>query len=427
MYDRRDLLQAHRLVTHRMSQALLCGEPDSRNRPLRRMYTASASSLLLGVIAAGVFGVLGILLPGRAAGLNQPGTLVVDSDTATAYVPCGRGELCPALNFASALLALDSPGAIRRVTVRQAALAGYVIGPPVGIAGLPPSLPAASALVRGPWSVCAKGGATVLVGGVSTRGRELGPSGAALVSAGGGEWLLWHSARLAIRPAVAQTLFGAGPAAVPLAWLDSLPRGPDFAAPALPGAGQTVTGPSGTPAPVGQVYVQQSPLQYYVLTADGRLSAVTPVAAALLERVAGAQPGQPVSSSSAASDLGGTTVQTPGLPTTVPRLAGASPALCAVYRGSAGPTVTVGGTVPSGGGTSGAVRAWFPPGGGALVRSAHGWLLLAGAHRYPVASAAAAQALGYDLGRDAVALPASVTDLLAPGPALQIMAKEPAS
>ena len=99
MYDRRDLLQAHRLMTHRMSQALLCGEPDSRNRPLRRMYTASASSVLLGVIAAGVFGVLGLLLPGRATGLNQPGTLVVDADTATAYVPCARGELCPAMNL----------------------------------------------------------------------------------------------------------------------------------------------------------------------------------------------------------------------------------------------------------------------------------------------------------------------------------------
>jgi type VII secretion protein EccB len=427
MYDRRDLLQAHRLVTHRMSQALLCGEPDSRNRPLRRMYTASASSLLLGVIAAGVFGVLGTLLPGHATGLNQPGTLVVDTDTATAYVPCARGELCPAMNFASALLALDAPGTIRRVTVRQAALAGYVIGPPVGIAGLPPSLPAESALVRGPWAVCAKGGATVRVGGVSTRGRELGPSGAALVSAGGGEWLLWHSTRLAIRPAVAQTLFGADPAAVPLAWLDSLPRGPDFAAPALPGAGQTVTGPSGTPAPVGQVYVQQSPLQYYALTGDGRLAAVTPVAAALLERAAGAQPGQPVSTSSAASDLGGTTVLTPGLPTTVPRLAGASPVLCAVYRAGSGPALTVGGVVPSGGTTSGAVRTWFPPGGGALVRSAHGWLLLADAHRYPVGSAAAAQALGYDLGRDAVALPPSVTGLLAPGPALRITAKTPAS
>ena len=77
--------------------------------------------------------------------------------------------------------------------------------------------------------------------------------------------------------------------------------------------------------------------------------------------------------------------------------------------------------------TSGDVRAWFPPGGGALVRSAHEWFLLAGAHRYLVESTAAAQALGYDVGRDAVPLPASVTDLLAPGPALDLAAaKSPA-
>ena len=293
MHDHRDLLQAHRLMTHRMSQALLCGEPDSRNRPLRRMYAASACAVLVGVIAAGVFAALGVFLPrsGHVTGLNQPGTLVVDTDTMTAFVPCAGGELCPAVNFASALLALDSPGATRRVAVTTAALAGYAIGPAVGIAGLPPMLPAASALVHGPWSVCTVGGATVLVGGMSTGGRALGPSDAALVSAEGGEWLLWDSTRLAIQPAVAQTLFDTGPVSVPLAWLDSLPRGPDFAAPELPGAGQLVAGPSGADSVAGQVYVQQSPPQFYVLTASGRLAPVTAVAAALLERVPGAQPG----------------------------------------------------------------------------------------------------------------------------------------
>jgi type VII secretion protein EccB len=429
MHDHRDLLQAHRLMTHRMSQALLCGEPDSRNRPLRRMYAASACAVLVGVIAVGVFAALGLFLPrsGHVAGLNRPGTLVVDTDTMTTFVPCAGGELCPAVNFASALLALDSPGATRRVAVTTGALAGYAIGPTVGIAGLPLMLPAAAALVRGPWSVCAAGGTTVLVGGVSTRGRALGPSAAALVSAGDGEWLVWDSTRLAIQPDVAQTLFAAGPVSVPLAWLDSLPRGPDFAAPALPGIGEAVTGPSGVAAVAGQVYVQQSPPQSYVLTADGRLAPVTAVVAALLERVPGAQPAQQVSPSMAAADLGGTAVRAGGLPATVPRIAAASSALCASYGTGPGPAMTVGGTVPSGGATAGDVRTWFPPGGGALVRSAHGWFLLVGAHRYQVQSAAAAQALGYDLGRDAVPLPARVTDLLGPGPALDLAAaKSPA-
>jgi len=151
------------------------------------------------------------------------------------------------------------------------------------------------------------------------------------------------------------------------------------------------------------------------------------VAAALLERVPGAQSAQPISPSMAASDLGRVAVQTGGLPATVPRIAGASSALCAVYRAGSGPVVTAGGVVPSGGGTSGALRAWFPPGGGALVRSAQGWFLLAGPHRYLVPSAEAAQALGYDPDRDAVQLPASVTDLLTPGPALDpAAAKAPA-
>jgi Type VII secretion system ESX-1, transport TM domain B len=195
----------------------------------------------------------------------------------------------------------------------------------------------------------------------------------------------------------------------------------------LPGAGQLVTGPSGADAVAGQVYVQQSPPQFYVLTDGGRLAPVTAVAAALLERVPGAQPAQPISPSMAASDLSSAGVQTGRLPATVPRIAAVSPALCAVYGTGPGPAMTVGGTVPAGGATAGGVRAWFPPGGGALVRSAHGSFLLAGAHRYPVQSAAAAQALGYDLGRDAVPLPASVTDLLAPGPALDLAAaKSPA-
>jgi hypothetical protein len=59
MPDRKNLLQAHRLMTRRASLALLCGEPDSPNQPLRRMNTATITSIMAGVIVAAVFGVLG--------------------------------------------------------------------------------------------------------------------------------------------------------------------------------------------------------------------------------------------------------------------------------------------------------------------------------------------------------------------------------
>ena len=63
MQNRKDLLQAHRLMTRRASLALICGEPDSPNQPLRRLNIAAISSALAGVIVAGVFGVLGLLAP----------------------------------------------------------------------------------------------------------------------------------------------------------------------------------------------------------------------------------------------------------------------------------------------------------------------------------------------------------------------------
>jgi type VII secretion protein EccB len=272
--NRKDLLQAHRLMTQRSALALICGEPDSPNQPLRRLNLGTISSLLVGAIAVGVFGVLGLIAPGSATGLTRAGTLVIDSASATAYVPCDSGKLCPALNEASALLALDS-AQVHRVTVSQSSLSHYEIGPTIGVAGLPQDLPAASDLVAGPWSVCAASGATTLVGGRSVGGTALGGASAALVSTSqGGDWVLWNGQRLLIQPQVAQTLFPATQVqTVPLAWLDALPQGPDFAAPQIQGQGTTVPGPGGTPAPAGQVYGQAAgggaAAQYYVLLASG--------------------------------------------------------------------------------------------------------------------------------------------------------------
>ena len=164
MPSHRDLLQAHRLMTQRSALALISGEPDSPHQPLRRLNVGTISSLLAGAIAAAVFAVLGLISPGSGAtgsatGLTQAGTLVVDSASATAYVPCDRGKLCPALNYTSALLALDS-ASVRRVEVSPAALAHYSLGPTIGVAGLPQNLPVPQNLVTGP------------VGGLRDHGRH---------------------------------------------------------------------------------------------------------------------------------------------------------------------------------------------------------------------------------------------------------------
>ena len=476
MQNRKDLLQAHRLMTQRSALALICGEPDSPNQPLRRLNLGTISSVLVGAIAAGVFAVLGLIAPGSASGLTRPGTLVIDSATATAYVPCDGGKLCPALNEASALLALDS-ASVRRVNASQASLSHYSIGPTIGVAGLPQDLPAAGDLVSGPWAVCAASGVTTLVGGRSVGGTALGATSAELATTGRGEWVLWNGARLLIDPQVAQTLFPAMQVqTIPLAWLDALPQGPDFTAPQIPGQGAVVTGPGGAPATAGQVYSQPSAggaaAQYYVLLASGKLAQISATQAQLLEREPGAPAQRPISPSMATGDLSGTPIPAGGLPSTVPALAPVTSALCVRYGPGLQRQIITGGTVPTGatptagtatgttaagatatgatpsgatsagatsagatsaGATSaGATSAtavsqvWLPPAHGALVGAAPGstasgvtsYFLVTGATRYALSSQGVAAVLGYDLKTQATVLPAALLDLLPSGPAL---------
>ena len=136
MQTRRDLLQAHRLMTQRAALALLQAEPEpparaaapGQRRPdLQRPGRGDRGGRLRGV---GAF-----LAPGHAQGLTSPGTLIIDSQTGTSYNPwCQHGKLCPVVNYASARLALGTSSPDQR-TVSQASLAHYPRGPLIGIPG----------------------------------------------------------------------------------------------------------------------------------------------------------------------------------------------------------------------------------------------------------------------------------------------------
>jgi type VII secretion protein EccB len=446
VHNRKDLLQAHRLMTQRAALALVCGEPDSPNQPLRRLNTATVSSVLAGAIAAAVFGVLGLLSPGAVSGLTNPGTLVIDKDTATPYVPCGSGQLCPALNYASALLALDG-SSVNRVDVSQASLSHYSIGPAIGIVGLPQDLPTPADLIRGPWSVCAAGEVSTLVGGRSVGGAALTPGQAVLAMAGpstalsarsarqGGDWVLWNGERLSIRQPVMQVLLGTNVQVVPAPWLDAIPQGPNFAAPTINGLRNLVRGPSGAPARVGQVYFVQgtggAATKNFVLEANGRLATVTDVQAALLELEIGAR-AQSISLSTAGSHVSGTVVPDNGLPAEIPALPAMTSPLCVTYGPGLSPRITTGGAVPPGAvpvnaAGAGIGQVWLPPDHGALIGAAPStdqpgtvtaWFLVTGATRYALPNLSVASALGYNLGAEQTVLPASVLELLPQGPVM---------
>jgi type VII secretion protein EccB len=458
MQTRRDLLQAHRLMTQRAALALLQAEPDPPDRPLRRLNVGLICSVLVAVIVAAAFGVWGILAPGHAQGLTSPGTLIIDSQTGTSYIWCQHRKLCPVVNYASARLALGTSSPDQR-TVSQASLAQYPRGPLIGIPGLPEPLPAPGMLAGQPWSVCVKTVSdqatlqrqttTTLVGGRPVGGRPIAAASALLVTSAGRDWVLWDGQRLMIPRAMQQNVLTAlaaagSPAGVPATWLNAFPQGPDFAPPRIAGFGRRVPGPGGGTARIGQVFTTTpaagGPPQYFVLRRDG-LEPVTRTEAALLNAARGQVPQGAVAPSVVADDRAGASMSAAGLPQRMPSLVGYDPAapLCVVYSGPAsargsGGRLTVGGTVPAGGlpdGVAGShTQIDLPPGKATLAgvvpgpaasgngAAVTGYFLISGGRRYGLASPGVAAMLGYQLKAQRTLVPASVLDLIPLGPAL---------
>lgn len=458
MQSRKDLLHAHRLMTQRVGLALLQAEPDPPDRPMRRLNVGMFSSILVAVMVAAVFGIWGLLSPGSAQGLTGAGVLIIDNQTGTNYIWCQGGKLlCPVLNYTSARLALRSATPDQRL-VSQGSLARYPRGPMIGIPGLPP-LPDATMLTGAPWSVCVQQATnpatlqqrtvTTLAGGRGVGGRALAAGKALLVQAGGNDWVIWKGQRLPVPPGTQTnvlTALGATaqrPEAMPSAWLNAFPQGPAFAPPHVPGFGRRVGGPGRAPARVGQVFAATAAgaaQRYYVMLGNG-LAQITQTEAALLDAVPHEPAQTPVSPSAVAGDLAPHGLPASGLPTHTPVVvpySGSTP-LCVVYtgRGTAGPQVTVGGTVPGNAtataGSGGLDRVSLPPGSAALVGvvagsqaggasgqppAVSGYYLLAGGHRYGLSSPSVAAILGYDLAKQRTLLPAGVMDLVPLGPAL---------
>src|SRR5260370_21479112 len=247
MQSRRDLFQAHRLMTQRASLALLRGEPDIPDQPLRRLNVAAFSSVLVAAIGTVRFFIWGLLGHGGSAVRNQPGTLVIDKQTGTPFVFCEGGrDLCPVVNYASARLALQS-SSVAQQTVSQASLAKFRRGPLIGIPGLPQPLPQSGLLIRQPWSVCtqtALGGSgeqttTTLAVGVPIGGSPLAGS-ELLAPAQGPDRVVWNGPPMPIPPSSLQARPSPSPTPMPAVWLDALPQGPALAPPPAPAPGETL-------------------------------------------------------------------------------------------------------------------------------------------------------------------------------------------
>ncbi|NJP98244.1 type VII secretion protein EccB [Nonomuraea sp. FMUSA5-5] len=457
MQTNKDLYQAHRLMQQRLGMALLQAEPDVPESPMRRQNIATFGGILVGVLVMAVFGIWGLVRPGNATKLTDPGQLLIEEGSGAKFVYSEQQRrLLPVANYVSARLVLD-PGGFTTRSVSPASLAELPRGPIIGIPGAPDALPAKEKLVKTPWSVCVtevvdgagtRKSYTTLVGGQDVGGRQVGRD-AMVVTAGQGSWLIWGDRRMRVSTAGARAL-NAQPRQVPAAWLNALPAGHDFKAPDVPGRGRKVRADGKVTAVVGQVFtvaaLPGTPARWYVLLDDG-LAPITEVQARLLledpasKKAYGKRPVQAITIDAASANASPSrqTIMDTTLPTTMPKVIsvpGTVP-LCAVYpktaAGSVAAKVTVGSRIAIPTPTSSAVQGQYdqvmlPPGSAVVagvlpgegqlgaVSSALSLITDQGV-RFQVPSADVLGRLGYDAG-DIAPVPASIIHAIPQGPAL---------
>jgi type VII secretion protein EccB len=457
--SRRDQAQAYRFVLHRVQAALLQGDGDAPEPPLRRIGIATFVSVMIAVLVVAGFGIVGLLKPGGKQGWQDQGVLVVEKETGTRFVyDPNDGALHPVLNYTSARLILNSDNVTVKLFSRKS-LAGGPRGAPRGLPNLPDALPDAGGMINGPWTICSgANGATapplsVSVGftGAGTRVDNTKallvqiaqPSGPPTI------YLVWNDTRLQVRdPATALPVLNYQNAkllTVADTWLNSVPPGPDLVAPALPNRG-TVTAYQmpGRVLRVGQVLKVGSEGglhdQYWAVLSDG-LAPVTPTAALLLlvdpatraaypDRPPGAIQIQPAEISHTSARA----VVPDGFPNEVPTLDNFlvtdNQVVCAAYTSGASDAVRVSvepqppgqrpGSGPVGNGT-----VLMSPGKGAIIRrqphpgqsSDATYLVTDTGAIFPVPSGEVLGVLGYG-GVTPVSVPGGVVDLMPRGPAL---------
>ncbi len=455
MQTRRDLYQAHKLMMQRVGLALLQGEPDIAESPMRRLSVAAFSGAMVAVLIAAIFGIIGFIHPGGARDLDKGGMIIIEKETGTKYVYNTKLKAMePVLNYASAKLALDMDAPPQRV-VSRSSLSKYTRGPLIGIQNAPDSLPDTKHLVKKPWSVCVRTDTTTnngtrpvssLVAGEKVGGKDIGDQ-AVLVKANNVFYVIWHGQRMrtTLSENQAGNVFRATPVPVSQTWINQVDEGPDFVAPLVshPGAPKRDVAPN---ARVGQVYVtSENGNTYYELTSMGfaRISeSQKTLLLADAHTKSKAYPGQtvaPITTQLSTVNAEPTTaLLNAKLPPTIPNFVSWDPTtpLCAVYAhtsdGVTSAQITTGGTVPHVADaqpqeTAALDQVVLPPGGAALIGLLPGagqlsavntWYIVNDAGIcFQLSSQDTAKKLGYDTN-DAAPLPKTILSLIPTGPLL---------
>jgi len=457
---RRDQVQAYFFVVGRLVSALVRGEPDAPETPLRRFSTGTFGGAMLAVILVAGVGVFGFISPGGSKKFEEPKTIIVEKETGNRFLLVD-GTLRPVLNFASALLINGAEAKV--ASVARKSLAGLPHGLPIGIPGAPDSLPEAGKLTGDPWLACSptvtddtgtqRAVVTLQVGGGAAVTGLPADKAVLVRTPDQTTFLAWQDRRLRFAQRSALVALGYGNARafdVAPAWINALPVGKDLRPPDIAGRGQPGPDIDGRPTRVGQVFTTSTAggQDYFLLLPDG-LSAASRTDAALVlgdPASAAAYPGQQVvagqlsAAAVAAAPRSATSSVTDGFPPSPPQVVEAgspgagTPCARIAFRADGEPAVSVAfGTAPAGvtpgagpaDDTRAADKVLVPPGGGLIVRDlpAPGvgggtlFLITDLGVKFPLASDEVAVTLGYS-GVEPVLVPSTLLAFLPTGPAL---------
>ncbi|GIG57039.1 type VII secretion protein EccB [Longispora fulva] len=458
MASRRDQLQSYQFLLQRVISALVMRETDPAQAPLRRGTGAVFAGVMIAVLLAVGFGVVGLLAKVGSGSWQTDGAVVVEKETGAPYL-YRMGALHPMLNYTSALLAsAKQPPTVFRVPA--ASLRDVPRGIMRGIVGAPTSLPERRGLIGAPWTLCSAPGqddanqaittTSLVLGRAVTGGRPVGENGAMLVRDAKAKttYLVWHSFRYQILTKEAVlALFGeVTPVDVGAAWINGLAAGPDIGPITVDRKGErSAAVPS---RKNGNLLVARTGTgtQYYLVLDDGLavISELQKDLAVGTGAISGSPDGETitVADATAAKQSGKLARPAAGdaaLPPQTPKpliTPAATERVCAQSGDpKAAPAITVGGAfadlgpgTPTGSaspqGASLADRVVVPAGRGALVRALGSPSATTGAYsvvtdfgvRYPVSDAVLGM-LGYAPG-DAVPMPASLVNRIPAGPAL---------
>lgn len=447
MQSRTDQVHSYEFFLQRVVSGLVARESDPAELPFRRLGWAGFGSVMVAIVVAAVFGIIGFLRGGGNTTWQEDNQIIEVKGSNEVYLYIDE-TLHPMENMVSAQLATNGAEVVR---VSARSLDGVPRGATLGILGLPHRFPGGDRLRSDPWTLCSQeqtndqgGTETISVLGVGKPpdgGEPVGDRAVLVQEAveNGRYHMVFggyrHEVDPEVRDAVLQALGIGSTDAVPVspAFVDALPQGDRLTLPRHYQPGEPSNAVPGEQLETGRVI--QDGTRYY-LVRPSELDEITELEAEIVGRLSGAEPEQLTLS---------TNVETNGLPdqteTSPPREApqffrgsALGRSACAEFPpGAFTPTVLIGGRLTPVNATplvteqaSSLVGYVDVPGGAAvLVQSVSAPGAAGGAWyvvndqgtRFPLVDASVAGVLGYQLDQS-VRMSSGLVGLLPPGPSL---------